>query len=611
MSGVTRRRTAFWQHRAKLVGLALLCLAFGSQALTLGRLQGAALVGQPLNLVVPVQIEAGETAASLCFEADVFHADTRQHASRVRVLVEAGAQPGAAQVRIVSSAPIDEPIVTVYLRAGCAQQTTRRYVLLAELPSAVAPSVPAVPLVVPVAPLSASPSVPESVAQAGAAVRPRTVRPKAASERRAAPSARASLGSPRSGAAAQAAPPAGRSRLTLDPLEFLSDRISNLESSAPIATPEDVLQSKQKIQVLEGSVTALQALVANNEASLADLKARLQKAESTRFPDPLVYGLIVLLLACLAALALLWQRQRHSKTSRDDWWHGAGSAPAAAPAQMQSQTDAPAAVPVKSQERAPAFVHSVPDSRPLSAVDVKLMDMSDSYFQDLLQSDPSASAKRQFSGESNQARASGPARELHTEALIDIRQQAEFFVSLGQPEQAVLILKRQIRESAQPNPLLYLDLLGILHTLGQQADFGRLRLDFSRCFTGRVPEFASFREEGRSLEAYPELLARITALWPTPQALALLEARIFKDSADATPELFDLAAFRELLLLYGLAQPAQGGAAAGGSRPAASAALDLPLPEIGSGHALDLDLSAAPSAAPTPPGTNAVKPGQV
>ena len=104
------------EYRANIVGVVLLCVAFGSEALTLGRVRGAALVGQPLDMVVPVQMDAGEDASSLCFDADVFHADTRQEASRVRVVVEATAQPQTVNVRVLSSAVVDEPVVTVYLR---------------------------------------------------------------------------------------------------------------------------------------------------------------------------------------------------------------------------------------------------------------------------------------------------------------------------------------------------------------------------------------------------------------------------------------------------------------------------------------------------------------
>ena len=38
------------EHRAKLAGLALMFAALGAQALTLGRVRGAAVIGRPLDV---------------------------------------------------------------------------------------------------------------------------------------------------------------------------------------------------------------------------------------------------------------------------------------------------------------------------------------------------------------------------------------------------------------------------------------------------------------------------------------------------------------------------------------------------------------------------------
>ena len=132
------------QHRAKIFGIAFACLAFGAQALTLGRVHGSALIGQPLNVTVEIQLDAGEDVAALCLDADVFQADVRQDAGRVRIAIEP-ATGSAARVRVMSSALIEEPVVSFNLRTGCGQKTSRRYVLLADLPGEV--TAPAVPLV--------------------------------------------------------------------------------------------------------------------------------------------------------------------------------------------------------------------------------------------------------------------------------------------------------------------------------------------------------------------------------------------------------------------------------------------------------------------------------
>lgn len=117
----------------------LLCSAMESSALTLGRARGAALLGQPFQITVPVQLAVDEDGSGICFEADVFYGDNKQEGSRVSVTPELSASGQPTAVRIQARQPVDEPVVSVYLRSGCGVSTSRRYVLLADLVSEVTP----------------------------------------------------------------------------------------------------------------------------------------------------------------------------------------------------------------------------------------------------------------------------------------------------------------------------------------------------------------------------------------------------------------------------------------------------------------------------------------
>ena len=553
----------FLADKVKIIGAVLLCVAFSSSALTLGRVRGAALVGHPLDVLVPVQMEAGEDASILCFDADVFHADTRQDASRVRVRIETSSQPNSANVRVMSSSIVDEPVVTVYLRTGCGQKTTRRYVLLADLPSEVAaPSVPRV------TPLTA---LPTTVAQAGATTTTATTAPVSVAQekppRLRKKTARKAVDTPPPIAKTALAPPRpkGQSRLKLDPLELLSDRVANLDSFMTFEPPEDAVRSGQRIQTLEATVKAGLALAAKNEASLTDLKTRLQKAESDQYPAVLLYGLIALVLACLAAVAFLWNRQRHSQTDGSDWWSASAEEPDAMETRQPESVPStksvePSKQPEAKQATGKASVAALSQLMQLpftsSHVDVNLTEMSESTFGDFMQSVDEVNVGRQSlqSASTSAELRPKPAASFNSDAILDIRQQADFFVSLGQTDRAVRILKKKIEESEVPNPILYLDLLEIFHSLGLKNEFQQFRMDFNLLFTGKVPEFASFKNEGESLESYPDVLSRITALWPTPKVLAEIESFIFRDPRIDMSQAFELAAFRELLLLHSLIQ---------------------------------------------------------
>ncbi len=600
------------KNRVKFLGAALLCLAFGSEALTLGRIRGAALIGKPLDVTVQVQMEAGEEASSLCFAADVFHADTRQVDGRVRVLVEASAQVQTANLRILSSNPVDEPVVTVYLRTGCGQKTSRRYVLLADFPSEViAPLVvaaPEVPVALPAAPvkanlLSTEPALStDSQTLAVATARPRHTPRRRAEVKR--PQAKTPVASSHTAQAqdrSKAQRVAGQARLKLDPLEMFSDRISNLDSFMTFAPTEDAVRSLQKMQTLESDVKALRASAAINDASLADLKARLQKAQAQRFPNGLIYSLIALVLICLSAVAYLWYSQRRVQSPEARWWAGAsaGQAPAAA---EPGPAPAPALAPdVGRAGKAldQAHVLKQPHSTAVSGsagsaaeIDVSMVEMSHSSFDELMQSEASrrTNHKQPLSPAPTVKSPHAPGRS--EEASRDIRRQVEFLVSRGRSERAVGLLKKLAHDGDEPHPDVYLELLGLLRSLGMKTDFQQIGVEFSRLFNGRVPEFASFSEEGRALESYPEVMSRIAALWPTAKAQAVIEACIFRDPQHPVSAPFDLAAFRDLLLLHAIAQTGKPRFdASHGIDARASQQSDLTLYQAESPDLLDLDLS--------------------
>lgn len=564
--------------RANLAGLALMVAALGAHALTLGQVRGAAVIGRPLDVVVQVQLDSQESASPACFDADVFHAEVRQDPGQVRVGVEFFGAFALSDVRIQSAALIDEPVVTLNLRFGCDQKASRRYVLLAdpasESPRTIAPWVDRVPSP---SPMPALPDVPTGKAAistalpaTGAPVQARAVSaPRSAARHRGrAKRAPVSVKVVRSPAAPAPGEEknkavtlaAGQPRLKLDPLGELSDRVALLEPSSIASAPEDVLHELQRIRALDAEVKALLALAAKNDAKLADMKTRVKKAESERFSASAVYSLTALVLVCLAVSVLLWRRQRGIQKNGQDWWK---ASPATQLPPLAEFNSAPAGVDEVDVELekpgrkevpvvvAPGFQQSVPNTD----VDVSLIELSESGFDKLMQSASTQGAVRKgLPVQSGAASAQvAPHRSLNTEAIMDIRQQAEFFVSLGQADQAVRVLERQIRESGAPNPLLYLDLLGVFHALDRKADYRKSRDDFNLLFNGWAPEMAMFTDAGKNLESYPDVLKRITAHWGTARVIDLIETCIFRDPWEAKPTPFDLAAFRELLLLHEVA----------------------------------------------------------
>ncbi|MHB8948393.1 MAG: hypothetical protein ACYC4S_04940 [Rhodoferax sp.] len=621
------------KHKTKIAGIALLCLALGSQALTLGRIRGAVLVGRPLDVAVQVQLDASESAASLCFEADVFHGDTRQEASRVRVRVEPTTQAQSVQVRILSSAIIDEPVVTVYLRSGCQQKITRTYVLLAELTSEVAPPLPAL-LGNPSATSRASAPAPWTQPVATPEAAQPALRAERSAPRRAENAAPAKPKGVMSGATRKVAPPAGQPRLKLDLLELMEDREPTLNFSTEMltqpsadplrraeaaalwralnASPEEILRQSAQALALQADVSSLKTLTAKNQDGLSDLATRLHRAESERFSAWVVYALLAALLACLAALALVWRRQRPGPDRDQDWWDRANTGQPASVDMIEPKARPEPRLEPVAPVRSPTATVTAPsppvttsghaglwkDSSPASNMDVSMVEVSHSIFDELMQADADRLTTPGITAASANT---APTRSLNALTIIS-QQQVNLLVAQGRPEQAVGLLKQHLHDGGSPNPALYLELLSLLHTLGLKTDFLHYREEFGRFFTGKIPEFSTFKNEGRSLDAYPQFLSRIAELWPSLQVQEVLAACIFQDHYEAKHQPFDLAAFRELLLLYAVAQrlalmpPAVNSEAA----PAMPTLLDLDLDlsealqaPAGAGPMVDLDIDIA------------------
>jgi len=621
------------------LGGVLLCFATSSSALTLGRVRGAAILGQPLELTVPVQIAVDEDVSGLCFEADVFYGENRQNASRVVVTNEASRPGLSAVVRVVAHTHVDEPVVTVYLRSGCGQQTTRRYVLLADLASEVVPTV---------------------------------VRPPAASEpafaypqsRAVKPLGRNGAGSVAHGAnpetSKKAVPPpqatgpgltqamvhshskpttknpvAGQPRLRLALVDLTQDWEPALKISSELvfspmddvkkreeakalwralnASLEDILRDNARVQDMESNVKLLQDQTSKNRLTMLELAGRLDKAQSQRYFNPLIYGLIALLIACGVALAHQWRRWRSASAGATPWWrdqHAPENTGVRAPESLlKGGLLQPGVNPVVT--KVPAFAESPVVG--LTEVDIDLQ-LAESAFSDLGKPAPFHSKKipgiltslpkdnvgghRDFTHS-----VPGTMGEIHSQEMLDARQQADFFMTLGQYDDAIHVLEGCIHDSGEFNPLVYLDLLNVFHTLSRKADYERYRTQFNQLFTGLVPEYASFNDGGNGIEDYAEVLEQIVALWPTKEALEHIEKCMVRTAEPAAVQGVRLDAFRDLLMLHGVVKQLTSHVASGLSSSHTAGEHAFPVPHVAdqpgatlpqfcaSGLSVDLDLS--------------------
>jgi hypothetical protein len=584
--------------------LLIVGFALDSYALTIGRPQGAVWIGKPMDVVIPLSLDGADAGGSLCLQADVLQGDSPMPDRRVTVSFEQGA--GGARMRVRSSVPIEEPVVTLNVRAGCDLKSTRNYVLLADvqvdaaLPAVAAPSMRQFPEAAPL-PRPVARAAPRSTAgdggvsgQEGASPppaprrsNPPPPRPPAAAEDvpprpRRSPAAEAGAAARRTAAAVPApatrvTPPsspsaaseaapreagAGRPRLQVEALEPAPARAGNLRATPELTLPdapdpvrraaaaalwnaldpaaEEAQREAKRAKETDAALAALREQAAQNQRTLLEMRSELAQARESRYANPLVYALAALLLLALIGMFMLWRLAR--RASAPAWWgealpgEGDPRRPRPHGGLLDDEMDLDSQPPRSRRSVGPRTFAPTPFA-PLEPAD------------DDLVTGPHAPLPHPA-----QLAEGTPARLVNTEELFDVQQQSDFFLSLGQHDQAIAVLREHIAANPGTSALAYLDLLRIFHSLEREDDYTRLAEDFERVFNADVPSFAHFTDTGKGLEHYRGALARIEALWPAPGTLALIEELVFRKPGHSDDGAFDLAAYQELLLLYSVAK---------------------------------------------------------
>lgn len=549
------RKTVVWGLLATLL-LASTC----GFALTLGRVRGAAIVGKPLDVSVAVQSSADDDLSAACIDADVYFGDTPLERSRVNISVQPGAQPDSRLVRLTSDASVDEPLVRLVLRTVCNTKTSRTYVLLSDVLSDTA---------MPASASVASPAVTQAerpaIAPAAATVVAKEGAVKSTSKVH--PALKLVPATPGAGAAvaAKTGRAANLSATAMEDLQRRVDEIAKWQANSNLA--EDVQKSEARAKAMEADIKGLQAVAAKNQQSIEMVAAAVESNSSQNHVTAIAYALGAVLLMCLAGLVYVATRKGASGLGAAPWWSGQEDRANTPPASVATSGRASAHAPLVAAESRPAKLQPTPvveqeasptaTSHPVVTLPVAssaAADASASADISSIAAFNNLSASRARTGARQDFSHSGPGnlKSINTREMLDVRQQAEFFMALGQHDEAVRLLESNIKGSNDYNPLVFLDLLKIFHTLGRRTEFESYREEFNAQFTGRIPSYADFLLEGNGLDAYEDICEQIVVLWPSEYTVDFIEQCLVRLPEDDPEQGIDLEAFRDLLLLYGV-----------------------------------------------------------
>lgn len=337
--------------------------------------------------------------------------------------------------------------------------------------------------------------------------------------------------------------------------------------------------ASNQIKTLEQQVQVVLAEARRQQEQAAQMRERLAVAESASAWLPwLVLGLVFTGgLAVWLGLRVRRLQHAHQRGQRQAVDTDSRSALVSAGAAMGRRPllspDRPLLPP---SGQPPAGAASAPSSRTVALTRVMAPSPADN--------DVTASSRHFSLG------TGVPPRPVSVEELLDLEQQVEFFLVLGQEQAAIDLLLSHVRGTGGTSALPYFKLLEIYRQLGDEEAFERTRERFNQRFNAFAPDWSGDLAGGRSLEDYADVMARLQRAWAQPmRAVAELESLLLR-RADLEP--FDLPAYREVLMLHALVLDLPAAPLAGA--PVASPTIELspppppPAPPARAGEPVDL-----------------------
>ena len=570
------------------------CTSSPAQAIGFGSTDTPSLLGQPLDFVAHVRLESDEALTRECITAEVEAGESRIGADQIRISVRAGKESGEQTVRVSTLRAVNEPVITVNLALGCKSQISRKvvafldppvlYLARAEDPAATSIDTARfepraetqMALVQATQPMAAPVSPTPARTRARQAERRRSAAPVPARYARAAIQVAnadsATRREPRKVNVARASLPAkatGAARLQLESSSAApvaapaASAVANASIAAlavpvlPVNVEAEQLkvllaQEREKVRTLEAGLARLRSEAESNQKrAAAAVAAVVPKAEAEHAASPMLYPLVGFGGLLVAAMGLALWRPKNKPFGTSRWWDQSQQTGSDKTVVVPSHFDSIRSESEDLRSQLPPRVASALSASKLGEPTLpigglEITAVTPSAVQPVSPGDtlplslPDAPVKT-------------AAEDYAMEALIDLEQEAEFFVVIGQDQAAVDLLSKHLKREGAVSPLPYLKLLEIHRRRGDKAAHAAVAEAFQRRFGAEPPSWMASVGAGRALDDYPATVARLETLWASPrEVMHAVDAWLFR--RQPADDLFELAAYRDLLFLYAVAR---------------------------------------------------------
>lgn len=160
---------------------------------------------------------------------------------------------------------------------------------------------------------------------------------------------------------------------------------------------------------------------------------------------------------------------------------------------------------------------------------------------------------------------------VKVEEISDITQEAEFWMSVNDPQRAIEILNDQENVVHPDSPVPWLYLLDLYRLVKDKSKYDSLRDRFVIFFNAHIPEFEDESHEigVLQLEDFPHLIERICRMWNGVEIIPILEG-LLVDDRDGKRTGFELPVYRDILLLISIAHEVEKMSAIDGTKSKSS-----------------------------------------
>jgi pilus assembly protein FimV len=143
---------------------------------------------------------------------------------------------------------------------------------------------------------------------------------------------------------------------------------------------------------------------------------------------------------------------------------------------------------------------------------------------------------------------------VKVEEISDITQEAEFWISMNDPQRAIEILSPQEKIEHPDSPLPWLFLLDLYKTVKNVEKYNVLRERFIVFFNAQIPEFDTVVDaaEERHLDDFTHVMNHICSLWNDEKIIPYLES-LLVDDREGKRMGFELPVYRDILMILGIA----------------------------------------------------------